>query len=388
MKLKTYYGKTRQDALTRAKADLGDDIIMLEARDLQGRGTGEDSRELVQITVAKVHRGSNGTRNGEGTFTAEFPAPGARPFVDYLTQLRQPRPGESPDTEQMVRDLAQMRFELSRLNHRLRKVVPPDFPEPFATVFEQLTRAGIAEDHAAAYVRRAYFLLEGNRRISATELLETLKPEILSHFGVAVPSRKATGDKPQIVVLIGPTGVGKTTTLMKLATHPGVYGKRKVGLLSVDHFRIAADEPLRTFSRLTSIPVRKATTIEEFQAHLKAWSDREVILVDTPGRSPFFPDYIRHLQRCLSATSEPEVYLVISVTADLEDLFLTAGTYLTLNPAGMIATKLDETSRPGKLISIAEEVGLPIACLTTGQTIPSDLKTGPGEFLWEKILQG
>ena len=385
MKLKTYFGKTLQDAMNQAKAELGEDVVILESREARGNGFFSKGEDLVQITAA-VDDGNNGKlRNGA---VSVFPGNGdQKHFEKYLSSMMPHQGSDFEHEMNMAHEVATLRHELSKLNRRLRKMTSPDFPEPFSNVYEKLLETGISEEHVASFVRRAFLKLDGEISITREKILKTIESEVFSFFVNNVSVETGEETKQRIVAVIGPTGVGKTTTIMKLALHPEVYGKKEVAIISTDTYRVAASEPLKAFSRIASIPVVEVRNPDEVNAQIEKLKDRDIILVDTPGRSPFFPSYIQELDKYLDAFKPTDILLVLSMTADLEDIYLFGGLYFSLNPTGVVLTKIDETSRPGKIISMVEEIGLPVTYICDGQAIPNDVRKASGEYVWKKILK-
>jgi len=387
MKLKTYYGKTQQEAMNLAKEELGQDVIMLETREIGKDNSYDGKQNFVQITVAADREPNGFQLNHQKSKPPQDNFVNRKPFGEYYSSVTQESEQRSEPNTGIAEELTFLRHELNRLNHQLRKLTTPEFPEPYSKVFEQLLRTGISEDLAARFVRRAFLLMDGKNDISKDKVFDTVKYEICALFNKEVPSEKASKGQPRVIAVVGPTGVGKTTAIMKLAVHPEFYGQKKIAIISTDSYRVASAEPLKTFSKIASIPVIGVSSSDDLIQQIEKLANYEVILIDTPGRSPYFPNYIQELQNYFSIIDSPEVLLVLSTTADMEDLFLTTGMYLTLNPTGIIFTKVDETSRPGKIISMMVEVGLPAVFFSDGQMIPNNLREGKGEFIWEKFQE-
>ncbi len=387
MKLKTYYGKTQQEAMNLAKEELGQDVIMLETREIGKDKSFGGKQNFVQITVA-VDKELNGYRPGiQKIKPARNNSLQQKSFGEYYSTITRDADQVSESNPAIAEELTFLRHELNRLNHQLRKLTTPEFPEPYSKVFEQLLRTGISEDLAARFVRRAFLLMDGKNDIAKDKIFNTIKYEICALFNKEALSEKTGKGKPRVIAVVGPTGVGKTTAIMKLAVHPEFYGKKKTAIISTDSYRVASAEPLKTFSKIASVPVISISSTNDFVQQIERLANYEIILIDTPGRSPYFPNYIQELKSYFSIIDSPEVLLVLSTTADMEDLFLTTGMYLTLNPTGIIFTKVDETSRPGKIISMMVEVGLPVVFFSDGQMVPNNLREGKGEFIWEKFQE-
>jgi flagellar biosynthesis protein FlhF len=175
--------------------------------------------------------------------------------------------------------------------------------------------------------------------------------------------------------------------VMKMAAHPDIYGRRKPVIITTDTYRMAATEPLRVFSKIASVPVHEAKNPNDVLTIIKNQRDKDVFLIDTPGRSPFFPNYIQELQSYVGFSAEVKILLALSLTSDLEDMYLSTGLYSVLNPKAIIFTKLDETSRPGKMISMLQQFRLPLAYTCDGQAIPNDIHLPDENDIWNRIIK-
>ncbi len=178
----------------------------------------------------------------------------------------------------------------------------------------------------------------------------------------------------RISVLIGPTGVGKTTTLAKLAAQCRFQQKKTVGLITIDAYRIAAIDQLKTYSQIMSIPLKVALTPEELQQCISDYSDMDLILVDTPGRSQFDSDALDSLQDFLEAAQPADTHLLIAVSTRESDAYTVADNFAPQYVRQLIFTKLDETASFGPILNIGRKIGKPISFLTTGQNVPDDIE--------------
>lgn len=177
----------------------------------------------------------------------------------------------------------------------------------------------------------------------------------------------------QIQVFVGPTGVGKTTTLAKLAARYALYQGERVGIITIDHYRIGAVEQLRTYADITGLPLEVVMTPRELQHALDKLSGCQRILIDTAGRSTLNLVHIQELANYLGNLPPAEIFMVISATTKAQDLKLISENFRCMNYNRLIFTKLDETNTYGVLLNGIYLTGLPAIYITTGQSVPDDI---------------
>lgn len=178
----------------------------------------------------------------------------------------------------------------------------------------------------------------------------------------------------KIVVLVGPTGVGKTTTIAKLAGRMSLIEKKSVGLITIDTYRIGAVEQLRTYADIMNIPFKVVISIKDMEKAVESMNKCDVILVDTTGRSSKNKMQISELRAYIDKLNTHNVHLVISCTTKNSDINVIVNGYKELNYSNIIITKLDETSTYGSVLNIIEAAKKPISFVTTGQNVPEDIK--------------
>ena len=153
-----------------------------------------------------------------------------------------------------------------------------------------------------------------------------------------------------MVVLIGPTGVGKTTTIAKLAANFALFEGKSVGLITIDTYRIAAVEQLKTYAEIINLPIEVVYTVGEFKKALSKLGDKDLILVDTAGRSQKNKHHIKELKQFLAGRNPDETHLVLSANTKLDDLLETAEAFQAVSYNRLIITKLDETNELDNII--------------------------------------
>lgn len=189
-----------------------------------------------------------------------------------------------------------------------------------------------------------------------------------------------------VVVLTGPTGVGKTTTIAKLAGRLALIEKKKVGLITIDTYRIGAVEQLNTYADIMNIPFKTVFSVKEMEAAIECMNQCDVILIDTTGRSSKNAMQIAELNAFIQKVDANNIYLVISCTTKDKDIDSIVEGYRTLNFNNVIITKLDETTTYGSILNILECTGKPLSFVTVGQNVPDDFKRLNKEDVCNLIL--
>lgn len=249
-------------------------------------------------------------------------------------------------------------------------------------------------DFAPSYVRA---VTETLRREFALDDLENFKlvqqsvaEWIARSIQIYQPERPRF---PFIQILVGPTGVGKTTTIAKLAALQGLNSpggvKRSIRIVTIDSYRIGARAQIEIYGDIMNIPVELADNYEDMKKYIDTHSDTDLILVDTIGKGPGDYQKLAEMRRTLEgAGSNSEIHLALSATTKSADIREILRQFEFFNYQSVVLTKLDETTRVGNLISVLADRGIPIFCLTTGQSVPSDIeREGIVEYLMDKLTR-
>ena len=207
-----------------------------------------------------------------------------------------------------------------------------------------------------------------------------------------LPCRKELNDKKQrIMMLVGPTGVGKTTTLAKLAAR-FAYGNEKrykTGIITLDTYRIGAVEQLFQYAKMMKLPILDVIEVEDFQNAIKQLSYCDVILIDTTGNSQYDKEKLERLDKFLKHSgAKIDVNLVLSAGSKVEDLIEIYNGFSFLEIDTLIITKFDETKIFGNVFSLIYETNTPVSYFSVGQEVPDDLVEAKSEFLVECVFDG
>jgi flagellar biosynthesis protein FlhF len=196
---------------------------------------------------------------------------------------------------------------------------------------------------------------------------------------------------PKVVFFVGPTGVGKTTTIAKIASSYRVERKKKVALLTADTYRIAAAEQLRTYANILEVPFRVVYTSKEIETAIEDFKEYDYILVDTTGHSPNNEaqrESMGSLINSVKTTAPKEVFLVLSASTKYRDLMNIADTYKELADYKLIFTKVDETSTLGNIYNLKMYTGASLSYITCGQNVPDDIEYFNPQSTVKQLLGG
>jgi flagellar biosynthesis protein FlhF len=220
--------------------------------------------------------------------------------------------------------------------------------------------------------------------------LANIYQKMILKFGK--PETIAPAEKgPKVVFFVGPTGVGKTTTIAKIASKFSVGEEKKVALLTTDTYRIAAADQLKTYANILGIPFRIIYTKEDMLDVLKEYSDYSYVLIDTAGHSHQNEEQREVMVSFIKAIDPPlerEVYLVLSATTKYRDLISIADTYMAMTDFKLIFTKLDETVTLGNLLNLKLYTGAALAYMTYGQNVPDDIEEFNPQKTVKQLLGG
>ena len=377
MNVKTYRARNLQEALSLVRDDLGPEAAVLHTRDVSGWGPLRWLRggRHIEVTasldvsvpsrlpsrVAELAR-TDAAHADVGTF-------------DYRQRFREELNDQITDLQSMVEDLCL----------RSHRSTAHDLPESLFRLFTDLIEADVGEDLAREMVERIRAELPGEELIDLVLVRARMARMIEAEIHVTGPIRVVPKQR-RLIALVGPTGVGKTTTIAKLAANFRLREKRKVGLITVDTYRIAAVEQLRTYADIIDLPMEVVSTPKEMRAAVARLSEMDLILMDTAGRSPRDDIRIQELKTMLSEANADEVHLVLSSVGSASSLAKTAERFAEVGATALLLTKLDEAAGLGNLLPLLRASNLPLSYLTNGQNVPDDIQPADQRRLARLVL--
>jgi flagellar biosynthesis protein FlhF len=396
MDIKTYRAKTMRDALELVRRELGPSAAVLHTREVNCGAL----RRLVfgrKYEVAASAAVNVPSRLPVGLLAEEPVVDRAAPYgvEDGPARWGDVRPADvEADYRARYRDdfRRQVAGQLDELHAMVEKLCEHassapahDLPEALFHVFTSLIEADVDETTAREWIERLRG--EGVPRPTddAAVVMNRVAEYLEAEISVSGPILTDT-NKCRVVALVGPTGVGKTTTIAKLAANYRLREKRRVGLITVDTYRVAAVEQLRTYADIIDLPMEVVATPREMREAVARMNHLDLVLMDTAGRSPHDEVRIQELKSMLAEAEPDEVHLVLSSTAGSKSLINTAERFADVGTTSLLMTKLDEAHSLGHLVSVVRSVPLSVSYLTDGQNVPDDIQVARSGAMANMLL--
>ncbi|KYH32649.1 flagellar biosynthesis protein FlhF [Neomoorella mulderi] len=377
MKIKRYLARDMQEAYLAIRRDLGPEAVIVATRQVRQPGLkGFFLPPRLEVTAALEEAPERRLSQPEAPAGKAALQPGNGKGEVTPAGAVSPAGGRNSGRyglEGLQRELAEIKAALNRL---VRPGSAP-VPEHLLALRQRLLAQELEEELVA-------LLLDGIETTGGTEIIgDVIRSRLADHLSHQVASQS----RQRVQAFIGPTGVGKTTTLAKIAARYSLYQEQKVGLITLDTYRIGAVDQLKTYAEIMGLPLEVAMTPRELRASLENLKHCDVVLVDTAGRAPENKAMLAETRGFLEVVPEREVYLVLSCATRRQDLLRAVENFRSLKYNRLIFTKLDETSCPGVMLTVAAAAGVPLAYITTGQDVPDDLEPADPHLLARRIWE-
>jgi flagellar biosynthesis protein FlhF len=364
------------EAMTRIRYELGKDAVIISQRKIRKPGfMGFFSKKIIEVTAAIEN-----VKKNEDSMAESIEAIKKVVEKEGLNLERQVKPAKKVQEEKAPKEIvinenidtvqkdnnADIMKEMQEMKNLISEMMINKVPEkaPRRSKLQiKLEESDLNEKVIKKIINKVKTIEEGTDELGkAKAAIEKMVP---------IAKVKMTG----AVVLVGPTGVGKTTTIAKLAGRLSLLDKKKIGLITIDTYRIGAVEQLRTYADIMNIPFKVVFTIKEMEAAVESMSSCDVILIDTTGRSSKNTMQISELRAFIEKVNTTNIHLVLSCTTKNTDVNSITEGYKVLGYNNIIITKLDETSSYGSILNILDSAKKPLSFITTGQNVPDDIKS-------------
>lgn len=358
MRLKKYLVNDMSEAIPLIRADLGPDAIILHTEKVRPGLLGLLRRPRLQVMAAA------------DTDLRDFPQP--MPAVDNTIQTIQ-------------QELTALKTTLAQVNQARHASEKKEYGANLDGWYQHLLDEGVYPPLARQIINTVANELSHWAIDNPNVLNDHVRWQLGRRLPIYTALPASSSKQGQVFFIVGPTGVGKTTTLAKLAATFAQTSRIK--LITTDTFRVGAILQITTFAEVLGIPVEVAYTPQQLALQVEQNRPyQDLILIDTPGRSPRASKQVAALADYLAAVPDKFVYLALSACAKNEDLQQAIDTFGVMSPNGLIFTKVDETVSLGAAFSLACQTGLPINYITTGQCVPEDIKAEPNEYIINLVL--
>jgi len=423
MKILTFTGKTPSEALKKAKMEIGDEGMLIETKEIHKKALGREAlyeivigidEDMIPATYKKAKKPLSKQQplKNESQDVLYDISSAARqiseiskvvddPLEEYMKPTR--RKDFSTTAAIEPTELKEIKTEINKLTDKVKIIqnmfwdekapsLENEIPSEFSEIYRLASQSGMNPEHLDMLMQ---ITLE-HMPLKMRENSATVKRYFQTILRKMVPIRReapmATGSK-KVIMLVGPTGVGKTTSIAKLAARYSflMEKKYKVGLVVLDTYRIGAVEQLMQYARMMKLGIETVVDPPEFSSALESLRYCDYILIDTMGSSPYDKSKIEKIYECLHANSTEysvDVVLVMPSSIKYEDLKVTHDNFSSLGVDTLMFTKLDETRGFGNIFSLAYETKKPISYFSVGQEVPEDLVCASSDFLVECLLHG
>jgi len=389
------------EALEKVKLQFGPDAVIVRTRSFKTGGIlGFGQRNIIEITarpnthpapalprrtapnrvqraydVAKPpNRISPPNRHGPATPNAA---------VETLTKMT---PSAAVVNDEIKHQISDLRSLVENLVKEQRQLHEPQMPEKLFDLYLDLIQREVGDEIARELIQQTQNNLEPDQLANPNLIRQKLAGILDRMIPAEGPIARNLDGKARVVALIGPTGVGKTTTIAKLAANFKLRQNKNVGLITIDTYRIGAVDQLRMYAEILGVPLKVVVTPNELVEAVACFQDMDYILIDTAGRSQNDQIKLRELQTFLGAASPHEVHLVLSSTAHQSNMIHAAEKFNQLGVDRVIFTKLDEAVSFGVVLSVLNKLQVSLSYVTTGQDVPEDIEVGNGRRMARLLL--
>ena len=400
MIIKRFQANTETEAIMLAKEELGKDAIVMNIKTISPKGIYKlFKKPIVEITAAVDENinyknevkpaASNGTMTKRKVIHPDI----IYEEEKYVTEDDRMNELAPPSAIELKLNNLQSLLEKQIIEKEMQEKTEAKASEPnknlacIQLIYNQLLSNEVDEKYANQIITE----IEGNLKKDASmdNILASIYQKIILKLGQ--PNMiDLKGKTPKFVFFIGPTGVGKTTTIAKVASKIKVNEKAKIAFLAADTYRIAAVEQLRTYANILGIPMKVIYSLEEMKEAKEEFLDYDIIFVDTAGRSHRNKEQRDEIEELIHMipVDEREVFLVLSATTKYGDLIKITEAYSEIINYNLIFTKLDETSTVGNLFNIRMLTGAPLSYATFGQNVPDDIARIDAQNIAKQLLRG
>jgi|Wag4MinimDraft_13_1082653.scaffolds.fasta_scaffold00320_2 flagellar biosynthesis protein FlhF len=396
MKIKKYEVYDMKEALKMIKRDLGPDAVILSSRKIVKNGSfGLFSKPVIEVTAAVDYQAKRESKSANKQNADQ------KEIYDFKGNFQQHEPNftQNDDNldkvtelinnlglnrfESLINDVGDIKKQINEMKSAFSSNMVVDLDSPLKEYYQLMLKNEM--DDVIAYK----FLKKIEKRVAAAGGGKLqIKNMIIQFLAEVIPVEKDyfSSLKQKVVAFVGPTGVGKTTTIAKLAANLSLKLKKKVCLISIDTFRIGAVEQLRTYAEIVDVPLFVASTPEELKNIIAKCREYDYIFMDSMGRSQYDENQISELNAFMDVSPFISVVLVLSMSCNHMELFDTFDRYSRLKPEYVIFSKLDETKYFGPMVNLPVIKRAPILLLTNGQNVPEDMEIPDGKKIAKSIL--
>lgn len=394
MIIKKYQGTTEAEATAKAKEELGQDAVIMNVKSVKQKGLRKLFKKSYYEVTAAIDEPSEKAAREKHTASenkARKPVDTSENLKETVSEKETTEAGvkttKTSAIEERLDNLAQLlEQQIQETKEEEAEERPDQKSKLVKLVYEQLLDNEVTEGNAREIMSE---IDNKSSEIQVDDLLSNIYQKIVLKLG-QIKTIELCEKKPKVVFFVGPTGVGKTTTIAKLASKYKLDHKCKLAIITADTYRVAAVEQIRTYANILNVPIEVIYNAEELQQAIQKYAEYDLLFVDTAGRSHQNQEQQEDVKRLLQVAKEyeQEIYLVISATTKYRDLVKITQVYSDISSYRLLFTKTDETGALGNILNIKMLTNEPLSYVTFGQNVPDDIEITDAQAIAKQLLGG
>lgn len=390
MKIRRYMAKNIQEAILKVKMDLGNDALILNTRKVRQKGLfGMFAKPMIEVLAAIDEYNAN-KKPVEPLIKEEQVITPSKEVKNQINfDEKEEKIANLENKLNNMEDILQKVYSEIQVKDKSHETAQKNantsgFSKVQQVFYNSLVKSEVESDIAKRIMESVMAKIGQDASVNDTStVLYSVISGILGKPETILPKE---GQNPITAIFVGPTGVGKTTTLAKIAANYLLNQNKTVGLITADTYRIAAVEQLKTYAEILGIPVSVVYSPNEIREAINQYSDKDVILIDTAGRSQKNKVQFEEMKALISASGADEVFLVLSSTTSIRNCREILSSYAFLSDYKLIFTKTDEASVMGIILNVKYLTGKKLSYITTGQSVPDDIETANIDRITKNLI--
>ncbi len=378
MQIKKFVAENMTQVMALVKKEMGNEAIILQTKKAKTKGFfGFFKKDVIEVLAAiepdrTVHRGTNSKTYENKNIIPTTDSNIIKSEVSFkeVNNVYQKPIQKQQSDKDISKDIDEIKSVIKDLNNRFSQTFKTEEDEEISKVktqyIEKLESKGLSLSLSQEIIQEGIELYGS----CDNDIIVKVINSKFNNF----PKRDDSKIIQKYNIFIGPTGVGKTTTLAKIASNLAINEGKRIGFMTLDTYRISAVEQLRTYAEILNCPIEVAYDKNDVLEAINRLESRDVVFIDTAGRSHKNKNHMKELEEILNSITEKQVFLVLSANFNKDDIKDILNVYSFINEYNIIITKMDETSREGLVFEVMNEANKPITFTTYGQNVPDDIE--------------
>ncbi|GEK32545.1 flagellar biosynthesis protein FlhF [Kurthia sibirica] len=373
MKMKKYIANTMPEAMAFIRKDFGDDSIIISSKVVYSRGfLGMFKKKQFEVVVGIEQQETADTR------------PDIKSSAVVMPKMMNDTPDYTQQNAEIKKQLDELRSIMKSVNTQQQQLRA--IPSEMQAIVTLMKKQELNEELIAEICDELFVIMQNNTECTESTLMIAAQEALFRKLS-KLPMGGITFEQ-KFVNVLGPTGVGKTTTIAKMAARAVLEKKKKVAFITTDTYRIGAIEQLKTYANLLQAPVEVVYTSEDYKRAIQQFSGHDLVLIDTAGRNYKETKFVEDLEQLIDVKSNVQNFLVLSLTAKEQDMAAIIEQFSTFTIEQFVFTKMDETNTIGSMINLMVKYNKGLAYYTDGQEVPENIAEGSVAQLVELFFRG